>query len=99
VKPATTKGDEVGVMDIRNERRKVVCGKALVAGDEGFDVARRPGNLAVEQPVRAMVEVVDATGTGGARRQCLHAADPGRLRTLKRPRPLGTFRSDFPVLG
>ncbi|GAB3989043.1 FAD-binding oxidoreductase [Actinoallomurus acanthiterrae] len=47
-------------MDIRNELHKVLRGKVLAAGDEGFDAARRPWNLAVEQPVRAVVEAADA---------------------------------------
>ncbi|MFB9473012.1 FAD-binding oxidoreductase [Nonomuraea salmonea] len=43
-------------MNIKDELR----GRVLVAGDEGFDLARRPWNLAVEQPVRAVVEAADA---------------------------------------
>lgn len=47
-------------MTLHNELRSVVRGEVLVAGDEGFEQARRPWNLAVEQPVRAVVEAADA---------------------------------------
>ncbi|RSN04948.1 FAD-linked oxidase [Nonomuraea sp. WAC 01424] len=47
-------------MDIRDELRGVLRGTVLTAGDEGFEQARRPWNLAVEQPVRAVVEAADA---------------------------------------
>jgi FAD/FMN-containing dehydrogenase len=44
-----------------NELSNVVRGRVLSAGHEDFDRARRPWNLAVEQPVRAVVEAADAT--------------------------------------
>ncbi|MDP9867569.1 FAD-binding oxidoreductase [Streptosporangium brasiliense] len=47
-------------MTIGNELRNAVRGRVLVAGDEGFEQAGRPWNLAVEQPVRAVVEAEDA---------------------------------------
>ncbi|MFG3438726.1 FAD-binding oxidoreductase [Nonomuraea sp. NPDC047897] len=47
-------------MSLHNELRTVLRGKVLVAGDEGFEQARRPWNRAVEQPVRAVVEAADA---------------------------------------
>ena len=39
--------------------RTVLGGRVLGIGDEGFDAAARPWNLAVEQPVVAVVEVAD----------------------------------------
>ncbi|MBP2326093.1 FAD/FMN-containing dehydrogenase [Kibdelosporangium banguiense] len=47
-------------MNIGNELRKVVRGTVLTAGDDGFDNARRPWNLAVDQQVRAVVDAADA---------------------------------------
>jgi FAD/FMN-containing dehydrogenase len=43
-----------------NALSSVVRGRVWLPGDPGFDVARRPWNLAVEQPVAAVVEVADA---------------------------------------
>ncbi|NUW38954.1 FAD-binding oxidoreductase [Nonomuraea rhodomycinica] len=40
--------------------RSAVRGQVLLPGDPGFDAARRPWNLAVEQPVAAVVEAADA---------------------------------------
>jgi len=40
--------------------RGAVRGRVWLPGDEGFDGARRPWNLAVEQPVAAVVEAADA---------------------------------------
>ncbi|MEV0417319.1 FAD-binding protein [Streptosporangium canum] len=40
--------------------RTFVRGRVLLPGDDGFDQARRPWNLAVEQTVPAVVEVADA---------------------------------------
>ncbi len=39
--------------------RHAVRGRVLLPGDDGFERARRPWNLAVDQPVRAVVEVED----------------------------------------
>ncbi|TDE27112.1 FAD-binding oxidoreductase [Actinomadura sp. 6K520] len=47
-------------MNIGDELRGVVRGRVLAADDDGFEVARRPWNLAVDQPVRAVVEAADA---------------------------------------
>ncbi|MGP4027517.1 FAD-binding oxidoreductase [Actinomadura sp. 3N407] len=47
-------------MNIGDELRGVVRGRVLAAGDRGFDDARRAWNLAVDQPVRAVVEAADA---------------------------------------
>ncbi|SEG16139.1 FAD/FMN-containing dehydrogenase [Nonomuraea solani] len=43
-----------------NSLRSVVRGRVLLPGDPGFDAARRPWNLAVEQPAAAVVEAADA---------------------------------------
>ncbi|WP_223199143.1 FAD-binding oxidoreductase [Solihabitans fulvus] len=43
-----------------SDLRSVVRGTVLLAGDDGFDDARRPWNLAIEQPVLAVVEAADA---------------------------------------
>ncbi|REE98451.1 FAD-binding oxidoreductase [Thermomonospora umbrina] len=40
--------------------KNTVRGRVLVAGEDGFEQARRPWNLAVEQPVAAVVEAADA---------------------------------------
>ncbi|MEV0424224.1 FAD-binding oxidoreductase [Streptosporangium canum] len=47
-------------MTIGNDLQRAVRGRVLVAGDDGFEQARQPWNLAVEQPVRAVVEAQDA---------------------------------------
>jgi FAD/FMN-containing dehydrogenase len=43
-----------------NTLRSVVRGEVWLPGEPGFDAAHRPWNLAVEQPVAAVVEAVDA---------------------------------------
>ncbi|WP_030174495.1 FAD-binding oxidoreductase [Spirillospora albida] len=43
-----------------NTLRSAVRGQVLLPGDPGFDTARRPWNLAIEQPVAAVVEAADA---------------------------------------
>ncbi|QRY42622.1 FAD-binding oxidoreductase [Mycolicibacterium boenickei] len=40
--------------------RSAVRGRVLLSGDPGFDAARAPWNLAVDQSVRAVVDVADA---------------------------------------
>ncbi|MFI9597536.1 FAD-binding oxidoreductase [Nonomuraea sp. NPDC052265] len=47
-------------MNIGDELRRVIRGTVLTPGDEGFDQARRPWNLAINQPVQAVVEAADA---------------------------------------
>jgi hypothetical protein len=47
-------------MNALNTLRSAVRGQVLLPGDSGFDAARRPWNLAVEQPVAAVVEAADA---------------------------------------
>ncbi|AYF77891.1 FAD-binding oxidoreductase [Nocardia yunnanensis] len=42
------------------ELRSVIRGRVLLVGDNGFDAARTPWNLAVAQPVSAVVEAADA---------------------------------------
>ncbi|GAA5052600.1 FAD/FMN-containing dehydrogenase [Thermocatellispora tengchongensis] len=43
-----------------DDLRRVVRGRVLVPGEEGFAAAATPWNVAVAQPVRAVVEVADA---------------------------------------
>ncbi|MGN9837322.1 FAD-binding oxidoreductase [Nonomuraea sp. H19] len=43
-----------------NDLRTLVRGRVLLSGDDGFDQARRPWNLAIEQSVPAVVEAADA---------------------------------------
>jgi FAD/FMN-containing dehydrogenase len=47
-------------MSIGDELRAVVSGTVTAAGERGFEQARSPWNLAIEQPVRAVVEAADA---------------------------------------
>ncbi|MEV0198177.1 FAD-binding oxidoreductase [Nonomuraea sp. NPDC050691] len=44
-----------------NELKNAINGSVLVPGDEGFDQARTPWHLGVDQPVRAVVEAADAS--------------------------------------
>ncbi|MGW8568236.1 FAD-binding oxidoreductase [Isoptericola sp. NPDC055881] len=52
----------------------VLTGRLLVAGDDGFEQASTPWNLAVRQPVAAVVEVADADDVAATVR---HAAAAG----------------------
>jgi FAD/FMN-containing dehydrogenase len=45
---------------LRSDLRRVVRGRVFVSGDSGFDAARTPWDAAVEQRVKAVVEVADA---------------------------------------
>ncbi len=47
-------------MTIGNDLRRAVRGRVLVSGEEHFEQARRAWNLAVDQPVLAVVEAEDA---------------------------------------
>src|SRR5690349_10917672 len=53
----------MGCSDTRAEGlaglRSAVRGRVLLSGDPGFDAARAPWNLAVDQSVRAVVDVAD----------------------------------------
>src|SRR5690349_11188652 len=42
------------------ELRSAVRGRVLLPGDEGYEEAARPWNLAIQQPVPAVVEAADA---------------------------------------
>ncbi|MBG0815913.1 FAD-binding oxidoreductase [Planomonospora sp. ID82291] len=48
------------MIDDLRDLRTHVRGRVLLPGDDGFDQARRPWNLAVEQSVPAVVEAADA---------------------------------------
>lgn len=47
-------------MNTLNALRSVIRGRVWLPGDPGFDGARRPWNLAIEQPAAAVVEAADA---------------------------------------
>ncbi|TDD71505.1 FAD-binding oxidoreductase [Actinomadura darangshiensis] len=47
-------------MNTLNTLRSAVRGRVTLPGDAGFEEARRPWNLAVDQPVAAVVEAADA---------------------------------------
>jgi FAD/FMN-containing dehydrogenase len=47
-------------MDVRSDLRRIVRGRVVTRGDAEFDSARRPWNLAVEQPAMAVVDAADA---------------------------------------
>lgn len=47
-------------MTLSHDLRARLDGRVLLPGDDGFDRARRPWNLAVEQPVAAVVEAAHA---------------------------------------
>jgi hypothetical protein len=47
-------------MNALNALRSVIRGQVWLPGEAGFDAARRPWNLAIEQPVTAVVEAADA---------------------------------------
>ncbi|MFI6500082.1 FAD-binding oxidoreductase [Nonomuraea typhae] len=49
--------------------RDVVKGRVLLPGDEEFEQARKPWNLAVDQPVAAVVEAADADDVAALVRQ------------------------------
>lgn len=59
-------------MTIGSDLRRTVTGQVLEPGDEGFEQARRPWNLAVEQPVRAVVEAADADDVAALVRYARH---------------------------
>lgn len=48
-------------MDSLHQLRSVVRGQVWLPGEPGFDTARRPWNLAIEQPAAAVVEAADAS--------------------------------------
>lgn len=47
-------------MSIGNDLRRTLTGRVLVPGDDGFEQARRPWNLAIDQQVRAVVAAAGA---------------------------------------
>ncbi|GAA2068872.1 FAD-binding oxidoreductase [Streptomyces albiaxialis] len=56
--------------------RAAVRGPVVVRGDDGFDDARRPWNLAVDQPVAAVVEPLDADDAAAAVRFAARTGHP-----------------------
>ncbi|GAA2729770.1 FAD-binding oxidoreductase [Actinocorallia aurantiaca] len=78
-----------------NTLRSVVRGRVWLPGDPGFDTARRPWNLAVEQPVAAVVEAADADDVAALVRH----ADSAGLGIATQPNGHGaTGRTDGTVL-
>jgi FAD/FMN-containing dehydrogenase len=63
-----------GIRSAPGTLRDAVRGRVWLPGDDGFDGARRPWNLAVEQPVAAVVEAADAEDVAALVR---HAAAVG----------------------
>jgi FAD/FMN-containing dehydrogenase len=51
-------------MSLGSDLRRILSGPVLEPGDDGFERACRPWNLAIEQPVRAIVEAADAADVG-----------------------------------
>ncbi|KAB8193003.1 FAD-binding protein [Nonomuraea phyllanthi] len=49
-----------------NELKNLMNGRVLLPGDEGFDEARTPWNVAVDQRVRAVVDVADTDDVAAA---------------------------------
>jgi len=56
--------------------REAVRGEVLLPGDEGFDAAHKPWNLAVEQDVRAVVTAADADDVAALVRYAAEAGVP-----------------------
>lgn len=82
-------------MNALNALRSAVRGRVLLPGDPGFDAARRPWNLAVEQPVAAVVEAAGAEDVAALVR---HARSAG-LSIATQPSGHGaTGRTDGTIL-
>jgi FAD/FMN-containing dehydrogenase len=80
---------------IQKTLESAVRGQVWLPGTPGFDVARRPWNLAIEQPVAAVVEAADADDVAALVR---HAASAG-LGVATQPNGHGaTGRTDGTVL-
>jgi UDP-N-acetylenolpyruvoylglucosamine reductase len=82
-------------MNALNTLRSVVRGQVWLPGQPGFDAARRPWNLAVEQPALAVVEAADADDVAALVR---HARSAG-LSIATQPNGHGaTGRTDGSIL-
>ncbi|WP_232663056.1 FAD-binding oxidoreductase [Pseudonocardia sp. TRM90224] len=53
-------------MTFEKDLRAAITGRVLVPGDAGFDAARTPWNVAIDQRVRAVVDVADAADVAAA---------------------------------
>ncbi|MFC7534511.1 FAD-binding oxidoreductase [Actinoplanes sp. GCM10030250] len=73
----------------------VVRGQVWLPGDAGFDTARRPWNLAIEQPVAAVVEAADAADVAALVR---HAAASGLTVTTQANGHGATGRTEDTIL-
>ncbi|NGN67975.1 FAD-binding oxidoreductase [Streptomyces sp. A7024] len=63
-------------MKIHTDLRTAVRGRVLLPGDDGFEAATRPWNLAVDQPVPAFVEAADADDIAATVRCAARAGVP-----------------------
>ncbi|QFG23968.1 FAD-binding oxidoreductase [Actinomadura sp. WMMB 499] len=72
-----------------------IRGRVLLPGDAGFDDARRPWNLAVDQPVAAVVEAADAADVAALVR---HARASGRTITTQPSGHGATGRTEDAIL-
>ncbi|MFI7707339.1 FAD-binding oxidoreductase [Nonomuraea sp. NPDC049480] len=82
-------------MNALNALPSVIRGRIWLAGDPGFDAARRPWNLAIEQPVAAVAEPADADDVAALVR---HARSTG-LAIATQPNGHGaTGRTDGTIL-
>ncbi|WP_246273827.1 hypothetical protein [Phytohabitans houttuyneae] len=70
---------------------RALRGQVWLPGDDGFDTARTPWNLAVDQPVLAVVEAADADDVAALVR---HARSAG---VGSPPNPTGTARQAAPA--
>ncbi|GAA2482153.1 FAD-binding oxidoreductase [Nocardia seriolae] len=61
---------------VGSDLRRVVRGRVLLPGDEGFELAGTPWNLAVRQQVSAVVEVADAADAAALVRYAAAAEGP-----------------------
>ncbi|WIM99767.1 FAD-binding oxidoreductase [Actinoplanes oblitus] len=73
----------------------IVRGRVWLPGDPGFHAARRPWNLAIEQPVRAVVEAADADDISTLVR---HARSAGLAITTQPNGHGATGRTDGAIL-
>src|SRR5687768_5589250 len=82
-------------MNALNALPSVIRGRIWLPGDLGFDAARRPWNLAIEQPVAAVAEPADADDVAALVR---HARSTG-LAIATQPNGHGaTGRTDGTIL-
>jgi FAD/FMN-containing dehydrogenase len=69
-------GNPTARADFLNTLRSAVRGRVLLSGDAGFDTARTPWNLTVDQSVRAVVDIVDPDDAAALIRYARQAGVP-----------------------